>query len=497
MLLLAAAGAAVLLGVGLGTRFSNPLAFLVAAAGGIGTIIVWRRPFWGFLAIVAAAAAIEPYRLDYADSVTDQIPFFRPLGQLGLGVPLTVAELAVLGLIGMMLLKRIGQRERPVHLGPLFPAVGLYTAFVVYGLFRGLSSGGDANIAVWESRAQFYPLFIYLLAYNLIESKSQLRQLLWVFLGAVALKGLVGLTRFVFVLKGDLSQTTEVSRVNSLLAHEESLFFAMFLLFGLAVWLLKADRAQLRFIAWTVPLVAFAFLANQRRAGVLTLIFGVLALAVILYATKPEIRKYIVRVALALLIVLPPYLVAFRNNQSIVGQPARSVLSIYRPDARDAGSNEARVLEDENIVKNIELSPLSGAGYGKPMKMFVQLPDLSALFSLWEYIPHNNILWVWLRLGMFGFMAFWFMIGRSLVEMTATARRATDPYIQAVALLGVGLTVAWVAQGAVDMGLTDVRVTILAAVFLGAVAKSPRLARVPAATAERPIPIAARQIAPA
>lgn len=227
------------------------------------------------------------------------------------------------------------------------------------------------------------------------------------------------------------------------------------------------------------------------------MIFGVLALAVILYATKPEIRKYIVRVALALLIVLPPYLVAFRNNQSIVGQPARSVLSIYRPDARDAGSNEARVLEDENIVKNIELSPLSGAGYGKPMKMFVQLPDLSALFSLWEYIPHNNILWVWLRLGMFGFMAFWFMIGRSLVEMTATARRATDPYIQAVALLGVGLTVAWVAQGAVDMGLTDVRVTILAAVFLGAVAKSPRLARVPAATAERPIPIAARQIAPA
>ena len=41
------------------------------------------------------------------------------------------------------------------------------------------------------------------------------------------------------------------------------------------------------------------------------------------------------------------------------------------------------------------------------------MPDIS-FFEFWEYIPHNNVLWIWLKLGFLGFAATLFMFGRAV-----------------------------------------------------------------------------------
>jgi hypothetical protein len=48
------------------------------------------------------------------------------------------------------------------------------------------------------------------------------------------------------------------------------------------------------------------------------------------------------------------------------------------------------------------MSPLTGIGFGNKFHMIVPLPDIS-VFEWWEYITHNSIMWVWMKIGVIGF----------------------------------------------------------------------------------------------
>ena len=468
-----------LLGAGFG---AEPLVMLMV--GLIAVPFVWRRPVLGVYALILATATVESYNMGFPDSFTDAIPLHQPFNQMGLPLPVTATELMMVGMLGLLMLKRIGARARPVEFGPLFPAVLGYTLFATYGIMRGMGNGGDINVAVWEVRAQFYIPIVYLLAYNLITTRDEARRVMWLFLAAVAFKGLVGVFRLIVTLRGDTSQITVVSRANSLMSHEESLLYAGLLVFGVLLFVFKADKAQLKLIMYAAFPVALAFLANQRRAGIMAMILSLLVIAVVIYIQMPERRRQLVYVAIAAVLIMVPYTFVFRNASGLVAEPARAVLSIVRPDERDSGSNDYRVLEGENVGQNIALNPIFGAGYGVPMQMFVPLPDLTNIFSLWAYIPHNTILWVWLRLGIFGFAAFWFMVGRFMIESAGSARRTKDPYLKAISIFTITFLIAWVAQGLVDMGITDFRLNILVTAFIGVTARIPRMEREAAERAE-------------
>lgn len=456
---------------------AGPQPLTMALIGLVALPLVWRRPIIGAYALIFMAVTFEAFNMEYPDSFTDRFPLYKPFDQMGLPLPFTATEAMMVGMIALVALKRIGQRKVPLELGPLFPAMAIYLAFVVFGVANGISHGGEFNIAIWEMRAQFYPLFMYLIVYNLVYQYSHARLVMWLFIGAVAFKGLIGIIRFVVVLKGNLGAVTEVSRANSLMSHEESLLFAAFLTFGLLLYLFKSDRVQLKFIMLASFPVALSFLANQRRAGIMALILSVLVVALVVYIQKPKLRRPIIYASIAIFILMVPYTVAFRNSSGLIAEPASAVLSIVRPDARDSGSNEYRVLEGENVGLNIAKEPFLGAGYGREMELFVPLPDLTEIFSLWAYIPHNTVLWVWMRLGILGFAAFWFMIGRMLMDTSISARRARDPYLKGIAILTITMTMAWITQGLVDMGITDFRLNMLIGAFVALSARIPQMDR--------------------
>src|SRR5207244_10663074 len=136
------------------------------------------------------------------------------------------------------------------------------------------------------------------------------------------------------------------------------------------------------------------------------------------------------------LFALSGYLPLFWNNPRPTGQPARSVRSLVSPDPRDASSNEYRDLEAINVRATIDSSPLMGVGFGREFQFVVPLPDLS-FWQFWHYEPHHNILWVWLKTGAIGFIAFWTLMGTALALAAHHARRLLIPAWRSFAHLSI------------------------------------------------------------
>ena len=120
----------------------------------------------------------------------------------------------------------------------------------------------------------------------------------------------------------------------------------------------------------------------------------------------------IFRLVFVILLFTPVYLGATWNSNSAIAEPTSAIRSLIQPNARDADSNDFREIEAVNLKYNITINPILGRGYSKDIIFFIPMPFIGDLFVWWDIIPHNTILWVWMRLGFLGFLAFWFLVGR-------------------------------------------------------------------------------------
>ncbi len=441
--------------------------------------LLWHRPVLGVYLLLGGATVFETFILGFPDSITDRVPFFQNMSSVG-GPDFLItsaAEIVMVFSLGAVILRRMSTGQRPLELGPLFWAVAPYTAMVGFGLVYGVGTGGNWEIALWEARAQIYLFMVYLLVVNTVRDPRHLGRLMWVFLAGVALKGFIGIWRFLVTLQGDLVNVAEISNTNSILSHEESYLFALFFLLALALFLFRSHRGQLWFACLTALPVAVAFLANQRRVGILALLVGIVLVTLFAYLLVKSRRRAIVAVAAVLALVLPAYIGAMWNSTGVLAEPARAVKSLVQPNERDAGSNNYRVIEAQNLKYNIYINPIIGRGYGKPIIFFVPLPFIGNLFVWWDIIPHNTVLWVWMRLGYIGFAAFWFFIGRSLIAAVLAAKQARTPYFQGLGAFTVAALSTWVMMGALDMGLVDYRETVLMGTLVGLLGCLPAMER--------------------
>ena len=417
--------------------------------------LIWQRPVIATYVLAAGAVLFETFRLHFPDSFTDQAPFFQSSLTLGgpRWIPLNGAEMILLATLLTIAIKNVAVKARPLTTGTLFGPAALLAAMTLLGLAHGITNGVNTTIANWEARPYLYLFLAYLVTFNVIKSRGEVKNILWIFLIAVALKGLIGSIRFFLVLGGDISRIREYTTYNSLMAHEESYFFALFLALFAILYLFRGDRRQLQFAAVFSPFVIFSLLANERRGGTLYLALMILVVSIFAYR------------------LLPAYVIGVGNRSGLIAQPARAVVSIFNPNSRDASSDQYRQIENRNLKANIAIDPIIGQGYGKPMVQFETLPDISDKFIYWDTVPHNTVLWVWLRLGFIGFAALLFLIGRSIVEAGLASKYMKSSYLKGLAVFSIAGIAGWVAIGAVDMGLVNLRISILVGVLLAIIAK--------------------------
>lgn len=449
-------------------------AALIAVA--VGTPLLIWRPVGVVYTLAAGTVLFETYELRFPDSLTDKVPFFQAVDTLGLvPIALNVAELLMLASLGTIMALRLMRLQPPLVVGTLWAPMGVFALVLLGGIAHGVMTGGEMNIVAYEVRGLLYLVLAYLLTVNLVKSKGHVRALFWLMLAGVGVKAVLACWRYAVTLQGDLSRTSILSTNNSLMSHEESYFFALVFLFISVAWLLKADKSQLLFASVLAVPVAVAFLANQRRASVLILLVGLLLIATLVYITTHWRRRVIVVVAVAAFVVTPMYVLSMANAEGLVAEPASALASVYQPDERDFSSNEYRSLENENLRLNIERHALLGDGFGKPILQLRPVPDLTDIYSLWSYIPHNTVLWIWHRVGFIGFVVFWFLAGRLLISGIHSARYLNDSYLRLVSIMAVVGVVGWLVLGLFDQGFASFRPSLFVGLLAGLLSVLPSL----------------------
>jgi O-antigen ligase len=151
-----------------------------------------------------------------------------------------------------------------------------------------------------------------------------------------------------------------------------------------------------------------------------------------------------------------------------MGQPARAVLSQLAPSSRDQQSNQYRTVENVNLGVAIRQTMPFGSGFGHPIPQQVPNVDVSNVDSFITYLPHNGVLYVWLRLGLAGIVCFWLLIGIAIMTAIQTFRRRRSELAMLVSITLVLALVAYVMQGFFDMGLYWFRIAIAVALLMGA-----------------------------
>jgi O-antigen ligase len=235
------------------------------------------------------------------------------------------------------------------------------------------------------------------------------------------------------------------------------------ILAALAVWLLPGAPRSMK---WLVPLavipVGWVWLVSQRRAAVVALAVAIILLGLVLAKLNPRRLRKIAPIV-ALLTVA--YLGAFWNSHSLLGFPADALKSVISPEEvseKDQSSDVYRTVENFDIAATIHAKPLTGLGFGQRFYRPIPLPDIS-FFPFYEFMPHNSVLWMWIKTGIGGFIAMLFVFGSAVrigIRTILRLERGRDVMLAFAALSYVVMylvyayvDVAWDARSMISLAV--------------------------------------------
>ena len=469
----------------------NILLPLVVLAALLLPILLWQFPRLVFYFVLASACLFELAQMNgpdgsvYADSLTDRIPVFWNINTIlqiyghtdFKGVPLNLLEVLLVLAGACALIRSAYTKTGAFRPGPLLWPIGIYTAFVLAAWVNGMATGGDFKVSLQEIRSQIYFGLAYLMAYNMIRDRKQLDAALWVIVLCIGLKGVLLTFRRYVTLHGLPLPDQGVG------AHEEAFFFDAFIALLLSFSVCGTFPKMRGVMLALLPFVVLGSLACNRRAGTAAFVIILPTLALAAYQALPKRRRLIALLSAAALVAFAGYFAAFKNSNSILAQPARAINSQFTPDPRDASSNAYRDAENADLMATIRSAPL-GYGYGKKMLHAVPIADISADYEWWDIMTHNQVLWVWMRVGTFGFLAFWMMVSAILIYGARTVRsEAASLETKSLAIGGMLIVGALMIFGLLDLQFSNFRDMLFAGLWSGILAALPSF--VPAAAGRK------------
>ncbi|HZS21202.1 MAG TPA: O-antigen ligase family protein [Pseudonocardiaceae bacterium] len=431
---------------------------------GAACVLTCWRPRYGLTCVIVAAVVLEPIPQDPITHIGWQLQSdlasWTPLSFVHL-FPL---ELLLLVTLGAVVVQRLVAHQ-PWTRADLRRPMLLLLGLVVVSLAWGMSRGGWSSAALWQTRGFFALGAVALLAPQVYRTRAEIETVVNLIVVGTVLSSVEILWR----------RYTQVDAwrgvpIDLAFAHDTPVFmnFVVVLLLARLIW---PSSGRQRLGALAIPLILWAEMATQRRAGWVGLDLALLLLAAFMFRMR---RKHFFLLVLPLTLLYCGYLGVFWNSEGILAQPARAVRSISNPNARDQSSNYYRYTETADIRLNIRANPVTGIGFGKSFIFYIPLADLSS-WVFWHYIAHNSLLWLWMYTGPIGFIAFLSLIGNGIVRGVQILKRSTRshsaPYL--VALTSALLMIA--SYSYVDVSLTSIRIAAIFGLTLGAIGVWPHL----------------------
>lgn len=293
--------------------------------------------------------------------------------------------------------------------GPMFFAVMVLGATVLFGVVWGLIGGGNLVAALLEAIWMLYVPMVFVAARMLFTTIDHYRRLLIGILIAIAIESLHAV-----ILLPRLTQ--EVGEGNSPLAHTAALQINMLFLAlaGTLVLRRKAAPALALMILGCIPTL-WIFVEAQRRSAIVGVALGLILLGTVLFHVD---RRRFKLIAPAVVVVGVLYTGAFWNSQGGVGIGAQTIRNIVAPESKsvaDATSDLYREVETFNLQVTIRSSPILGFGYGREFLQPIPLPKISN-FIFATISPHNAILGLWVKTGLAGILSYVFLIASGVAQ---------------------------------------------------------------------------------
>lgn len=436
-------------------------------------ILIWRIPTYGFIGTYLAVCTVELFSTGAPDAITDRIPFFVNINTIlqvyhlsnAKGIPLNLFEVFILTAGLCSLFRAVFTQNVTIKGGPLLIPILMYIGWVMVAYLNGKATGGDFKLALQETRAQFYFLAGYLMAYNLTKEKKDLDRLLWITILGILLKG------FLYTFRRYVTMAGQALPDQGVGSHEEAFLFDAYTLLLLVFALCGANPKMRNVMLMGLPLVILGNLACNRRSSTAALAVVLPLLLVAAIRGLEKRRKFASIVAGIFIVVGPMYYMAFKNSESAIAQPARAIKSQFQPDERDASSNEYRDKENADQLATIKSAPW-GYGYGKRFLHAVPIADIADSYEWWDLLPHNQILWVWMRTGWQGFICFWIMVA-AIVIYAGFVFRDSSLYMdyRATALFAMLLMGLLLIFGLLDLQLSNFRDMLFASTWFGVLAR--------------------------
>ncbi len=292
--------------------------------------------------------------------------------------------------------------------GALGVPMMVFGGIVFLAIARAMAGAGDNRVAIFEGRAMLYLPLLYLLIVNLFENRRQYAALFVVAICGLFVHSLIAIDYY-----GGLADHVR-AELEDLTEHSASVHIAALLVIVLATWVIPGCTGGLRlFVLVAAVPTTVVFVLSQRRSGAIALAVGIILVLVVLGRLRPHLLLFLVPV---LVVGTAAYVVAFWNTTGSLGLGAQAFKSVFASDQLeevDFRSNLYREFEAYDVWFTIHASPLTGVGFGNPFYQPLPLPFLPG-FEFRHYIPHNNFLWVWLKLGVVGFATMLFLVARTV-----------------------------------------------------------------------------------
>lgn len=451
----------------IGGEAAGPTLPLGALVSLILAALIVLLPVAGFYVVAICALLVDQSPL-LTPVLTDHLYIFywpsgleglieRPIGFLFIFILLTVA------------CRRLVSQQSPLQAGKLFFPFLCYILCVAGGVVHGLTSGGDFKIIVIELRPFWYMFVAYLTAYNLVTCKRHIYLFFWFVIVSAGVKALEGLYIYLVFLHGNVSGRREI------MSHEESFFFVSLLVLLFLFYLYHRYRPQLRLILLILPFIIVALVANQRRADYIALVVGLAATWLLIFCLKPHDRKKLLTLLLICVVLGACYIAIFAKSTGGIGGPAHAIVTIFQPDAQVASSNKYRTIENYDLIYTAKQSPLIGFGFGKDFLQPIHLPSIIRGDPNYRSIPHNTVYWVWMRLGLIGFFALWYLFGTAIIRAGMIIRSLQDPYLQLTAIYIVGVIFIEIVAAYSDYQFFFFRNVIYTGLLVGILMKLPAI----------------------
>jgi O-antigen ligase len=436
----------------------------VVVAVAVGSSWLVAKPRQGFYAILACILVVEG---------GSGLGFVRPLTfiytgvdqLIGFGPPFTVLDGAIL-LAVFGLIRQTAKAGGSLRGGEFFWPLALLVAALLFSWARGVNTGGDLTTGFHELRALFYVPLIYFLALNLMRERRDFKELAVVVVASVLAVGLGALSTHFSVVRPGTTEALDVV----FLAHENALFAGVLVIMSLTmVFWGKEFKLRVLFAAIGIFTLA-ALLVMKRRLGILALDAGVLILGLAMIRNNWKLSIVILPV---LVVIGAAYVTVYWDATGGVGQGARSFRTAVGEEpntSEDQSSDDYRAIETANVEANIRYQPFWGLGFGHEYVFAQQLPDLTDFWPFQRYIPHNTVLWTWMKGGVFSFVLMLALFGFATIRGMRLLRRKMDPLLHAWAMTAAASVpmVFLFAWG--DLGLTVARTMMIFGLCLGVIA---------------------------